>query len=180
MGAFIWIAEMELKTLAWGYTAESLWWGHWGKMEKMGFCCQSLGNPLLMEWEKAAEDSKSKGGEEGISHRWVWVNSYKDNELCLCACSCESKIDWNKWSRARRPPVKHHYKQLQKYYAFGISRNAEGAEQIISTKHTSHTGTQPLTLGHNNHTQVWCGSVVSSLDIVLFNFAFHAFCFASR
>lgn len=84
MGALIWIARIELKTLAWGYTAESLWWGTWGKMERMGFCCQSLENPLLMEWEKAEKDCKSKAGEEGISHRWVWVNSYKDNALFVC------------------------------------------------------------------------------------------------
>lgn len=55
-------------------------------MEKMGFRCQGLENPLLMEWEKA--DSKSEGGEERISHIWVCMNGYKDNAFCLCAWVC--------------------------------------------------------------------------------------------
>lgn len=50
----------------------------------MGFCCQGLENPLLMEWEKAEKDSEREGGEDGISHWWVRVNGYKDNALCLC------------------------------------------------------------------------------------------------
>lgn len=106
-------------------------------MEKMGFCCQGLENPLLMEWEKAEKDSESEGGEEGISHRWVRVNGYKDNALCLWAW-VHVRAKWAETNGAEPEGLrtKRHYKQLHKYYAFGVTSNAgRGALDTQAYKH---------------------------------------------
>lgn len=159
MCAQIWSAGIELKALAWSCRAESWWWGHRGKMQKMGFCCQSLENPLLMEWEKAERDSESDG-RGGRDITLMSAGEWLQRQCVVFVCvwvnvgSCESKMGWNKWSRAKRLPTKHHYKQLQKYYAFGVTIRVE--EGGIS--HKRHTAAYTCT-------RTWSCSVVSTLDI---------------
>lgn len=60
--------------------------------------------------------------------------------------SCESKMGWNKWSRARRPPTKHHYKQLRKYYAFGVTRNTGRGAQVTQAYNRLHFGHKVILL----------------------------------
>lgn len=125
LGLFVWILMMRLP----------------GEKVENGPCCQGLENPLLMHWAKAERDSKSDGGEEGVSHKMTEGEVLQRQcivLLCVSMGSCDCKMGWNKWNGARSPPTKHHYKQLHKYYAFGITSGGWG--------HESH-GMQPLPLG---------------------------------
>lgn len=61
-------------------------------MEKMGFCCQGLENPLLMEWEKAEKDSGSEGGEEGIS-QGMSVGEWLQRQ-CIVFVYVHVRIKW--------------------------------------------------------------------------------------
>jgi len=102
----------------------------------MGFCCQGLENPLLMEREKAEKDSESKGGEEG----------------CVCVCVCVWGI--TKMSASERlqrqcivfarKPNGAEPEGLRRNIITSSSRNimTSGGGWVISKEHASPWGVQ--------------------------------------
>lgn len=153
------------------------------KMEKMGFCCQSLENPLLMEWERAEKDSKSKGGW-GRDATQMSVGEWLQRQCTVFVCERVFMWEQNGLKQMEQSQKASNETSLQaapEILCFWRKQQCRGGKaDYFHRAHKSHRHTSAYTWTQQSYTGlIWFSGFIFGHELILFNLISRDFYFAN-